>query len=132
MKSCFFEFSKLSLTRFIEEVVTCNGYWIVKRLSGNDTSLTDAHQAGIYVPKSFCQAVFPSVCTTTEHNPDCYLSDCYFPAEDYQTGSLRCVYYNSKYFPKLGLKKKYDEFRITRWGGRFAPVQDPENQNSVQ
>ena len=46
-------FKNLSLTRFLEEIEWQNYFWIVKRLSGNDTSLTGGHQYGLYLPRIF-------------------------------------------------------------------------------
>jgi len=60
-----------------------------------------------------------------------WIEECYFPAQDDSVKKLRAIYYNSKYFPKKGLKKKYDEFRLTRWGGGTSPVQDKENTGSI-
>ena len=35
--------------------------WYAKRLSGNDTLATGAHQAGPYVPRDFLISLFPSL-----------------------------------------------------------------------
>ena len=124
-------FKNLSLTRFLEEIEINNYLWIVKRLSGNDTGLTGGHQAGLYLPRAFFQAVLPEICTTDKYNPDAWIEECYFPAQDDSVKKLRAIYYNSKYFPEKGLKKKYDEFRLTRWGGSASPVQDIENTGTI-
>ncbi len=124
-------FKNLSLTRFLEEVEISTYFWIVKRLSGNDTGLTGGHQAGLYLPRVFFQAVLPEICTTKTYNPDAWIEECYFPAQDDSVKKLRAIYYNSKFFPEKGLKKKYDEFRLTRWGGSSSPVQDIENTGSI-
>jgi len=124
-------FKNLSLARFLEEVEISSYFWIVKRLSGNDTGLTGGHQSGLYLPRVFFQAVLPEICTTKTYNPDAWIEECYFPAQDDSVKKLRAIYYNSKYFPEKGLKKKYDEFRLTRWGGSSSPVQDIENTGSI-
>ena len=124
-------FKSLSITRFLEEVDSLGLFWIIKRLSGNDTNLTGSHQSGLYLPKKFVEVVFPDICTTEKYNPDAYINTCYLPQADLHIKKLRAVYYNSKYFPERQLKKKYDEFRLTRWGGRNAPPQDPENTGSI-
>jgi len=124
-------FKNASLTLCLERISNSGWFWIVKRLSGNDTGATGGHQSGLYLPKSFFQAVFPEICTTDEHNPSSFMEECYFPSHDYCARHLRAIYYNTKYFPELGKKKKYDEFRLTRWGGSQAPVQDVENTGAV-
>lgn len=124
-------FRALSLTRFLEEIDDRALFWIVKRLSGNDTNLTGGHQSGLYLPRAFFEVVFPEICTTEKFNPDGFMDTCYIPQADLLVSKLRAIYYNSKYFPDRKLKKKYDEFRLTRWGGRNVPLQDPENTGSV-
>lgn len=125
------KFKNLSLTRFLEEIERNGLSWIVKRLSGNDTGVTGGHQAGVYFPRIFFEDVIPEICTKNQYNPDAWIDECYFPAQDDSIKRLRATYYNSKYFPEKGLKKKYDEFRLTRWGGRRSPVQDTENTGSL-
>jgi len=125
------KFKNLSLTRFLEEVELNRLSWIVKRLSGNDTGLTGGHQAGLYLPRVFFEKVIPEICTTEHYNPDAWIEECYFPAQNDSVKKLRAIYYNSKYFPEKGLKKKYDEFRLTKWGGSTSPVQDKENTGSI-
>jgi type II restriction enzyme len=125
------KFKNLSLTRFLEEIELTRFSWIVKRLSGNDTGLTGGHQAGLYLPRIFFEKVIPEICTTEHYNPDAWIEECYFAAQNDSVKKLRAIYYNSKYFPEKGLKKKYDEFRLTRWGGSASPVQDQENTGSI-
>jgi len=124
-------FKNLSVTRFLEELDYQNFFWIVKRLSGNDTGLTGGHQAGLYLPRVFFEATLPEICTTEKYNPDVFIKECFFPAQDFLAKNLRAIYYNSKYFPERDLKKKYDEFLLTRWGGNSSPVQDEENTGSI-
>lgn len=124
-------FKGLSLTRFLEEVDGLDFKWVVKRLSGNDTGLTGGHQAGLYLPRAFVKMAFPEICTKGKFNPDFFVRECFIPSADISIRTLRAVYYNSKYFPERGLKKKYDEFRLTRWGGRASPLQDHENTGSI-
>ncbi len=125
------KFNNLSLTRFLEEIELNDFIWVIKRLSGNDTGLTGGHQAGLYLPRSFFEYAMPEICTTKKYNPEVLIEECYFPAESESVFKLRAVYYNSKYFPEKGLKKKYDEFRLTRWGGRNSPVQNADNTGSI-
>jgi len=56
-------FKGLSLTRLLEEIDRREYFWIVKRLSGNDTGLTGAHQVGLYLPRSFFERTFPEINT---------------------------------------------------------------------
>jgi len=125
------KFKKLSLSNFLEEIELNRLSWIVKRLSGNDTGLTGGHQSGLYLPRVFFEKVIPEICTTERYNPDAWIEECYFPAQHDSRKKLRAIYYNSKYFPEKRLKKKYDEFRLTRWGGSASPVQDKENTGSI-
>lgn len=121
----------ISLTSFLENIDFKSFFWVVKRLSGNDTGLTGGHQSGLYLPRDFFMQTFPEIVTTRRSNPDAFISTCYIPNADIKVSGLRAIYYNSKYFPEKGLKKKYDEFRLTRWGGSKNPTQDPENTGSI-
>ncbi len=125
------EFANVSLTQFLEQIDSQEFYWIIKRLSGNDTGLTGGHQVGMYLPRKFFREVFPEICTTHKHNPYSLIKECYFPNHDYRAENVRAIYYNSKYFPELGLKKKYDEFRLTAWGGKQSPIQQHESTGST-
>lgn len=124
-------FHGLTLTRFLEEIEINDFVWIVKRLSGNDTGLTGGHQSGLYMPCDFFKVAFPEIYTTERYNPDFFIDKCFIPNADIELTGLRAVYYNSKFFPEKGLKKKYNECRITRWGGASNPLQDPENTGST-
>ncbi|BDS05554.1 type II restriction endonuclease [Oceaniferula spumae] len=118
-----------SFTEYLE-ILNTEGYkWIAKRLSGNDTGLTGGHQAGVYFPRMFFEKFIPEVNTTECHNPRVNFP-CYMPQCDIKT-DLRAIYYNSKHFPEKGLKKKYDEFRLTGWGGAEAPAQNSENTGCI-
>jgi len=123
-------FTGISLTRFLEEIDRLGFIWIVKRLSGNDTGLTGGHQAGAYLPRAYFEIAFPEICTSETYNPRSLIT-CYIPNADITIPDLRAIYYNSKFFPEKGLKKKYDEFRITGWGGCSSPIQDVENTGSL-
>lgn len=132
MKSQFLSiFAGLTLTRFLEEIEINDFVWIVKRLSGNDTGLTGGHQSGLYMPCAYFNEAFPEIYTTSRYNPEFFIDKCFIPNADIELTGLRAVYYNSKFFPEKGLKKKYNECRITRWGGASNPLQDPENTGSI-
>ena len=121
-------YKNISLTSFLELLDGEHFFWLIKRLSGNDTGITGAHQSGIYVPRQFMEAVVPSIVTIEEYNPTKEVS-CYIPSQDCLKTGIQAKYYNNKYFPQFGLKKKYDEFRLTRWVG--TPLQDVENTGSI-
>ena len=117
----------MNLTAFLERIVEGRWFYAVKRLSGNDTGLTGGHQAGIYLPRWFFEGAVPSICRTDEYNPRAEISEVIFPNEDHRSVGVRAIYYNSKYHPERKLKKKYDEFRLTGWGGSKSPLQDEDN-----
>lgn len=121
-------YKNISLTQFLENLDQKHFFWLVKRLSGNDTGITGGHQSGIYVPRQFMEAVVPSVVTTAEYNPTKEIS-CYIPSQDCLKTGIQAKYYNNKYFPEKNLAKKYDEFRLTRWVG--TPLQNVENTGSI-
>ncbi|MCE9616505.1 MAG: type II restriction endonuclease [Lentisphaerae bacterium] len=122
----------LSLTGLLERISSEGWFWAAKRLSGNDTGVTGSHAAGIYLPKWFFKAVFPDACVTNAYNPRSPAVACYFPNEDVRAERVSAIYYNSRFFPERGLLKKYNEFRLTGWGGcAVTPVQDPENTGAL-
>ena len=124
------EYTGLSLVGLLEKLSSEKWYWLVKRLSGNDTGLTGGHQSGLYIPKWFAEDAFPEVCTTVKHNPDIFIEKIfYYNSDKFSSSPSRVIYYNSKYFPQLGLKKKYDEFRITRFAQ--SSLQDYDNTGEI-
>jgi len=124
------EFRGKSLSQCLELIAANKMAWVAKRLTGNDTGLTKAHQAGVYLPKEFFGQFLPEIHTTKEYNPRVSI-ECYFPVSDSGRVELSAIYYNSKYFPDRGLKKKYNEFRITGWGGKNSPAQSAESTGSI-
>lgn len=121
-----------SLTRFLETLMEDQWYYAVKRLSGNDTGLTGAHQAGIYLPRWFFEGAIPSICRTDIHNPRETIDEIAFVNEDSAIRGVQAIYYNSKFHPHLELKKKYDEFRMTGWGGSDScPLQHPDTTGAL-
>jgi len=119
-------FKHTSLTQCLEQIDHQRMFWIAKRLSGNDTGLNGAHQAGVYFPKEFFQQAFPELATTRVKNPDTKIDYCYFPNIDEKVENLRVVYYNNRFF--AGTR---NEFRITNWGGRKSPTNDPESTGAI-
>lgn len=124
------EYSGLSLTNFLEVLDRENWFWAVKRLSGNDTGANGTHQCGLYVPRWFCEHIFPAICTTTEFSPR-ESFQAYVVQEDIVADKANAIYYNSKFFPQRSLKKKYNEFRLTKWGGKSNPVQNHDSTGAI-
>lgn len=119
------------LPHFLDCLTSEGWFWAVKRLSGNDTGLTGGHQVGLYLPKWFFQNVFPEICVKTDHNPKAQIESFFFPSHDVEIRGVTATYYNTKHFPELGLKKPYDEFRLTRFGGKENPLQQHDNTGSI-
>ena len=91
------DYKNISLTRFLEILDQKHFFWLIKRLSGNDTGITGGHQSGIYVPRQFMEAVVPSVVTTEQYNPTKEIS-CYIPSQDCLKTGIQAKYYNNKFF----------------------------------
>jgi hypothetical protein len=125
------KYHKIDLRDFLEKIDNDKLFWIAKRLSGNDTGLTGGHQVGVYLPRKFFETVFKEICTKKTYNPDAFLPTVYFPSHDFYIEKVRAIYYNNKFFPEKGKRKKYDEFRLTKWGGRECPIQDKENTGAI-
>jgi hypothetical protein len=121
----------MNITEFLEKLIEEKWFYAIKRLSGNDTGLTGGHQAGIYLPRWFFEKAIPSICRTDRYNPRAEISEMYFPNDDHRSSGVQAIYYNSKYHPNRGLIKKYDEFRMTRWGGQESPLQNPDRTGDI-
>ncbi len=121
-------FKGLSLPRFLEEVDFNDLFWVVKRLSGNDTGLTGTHQVGVYYPKKFFNQVFSEINRRDVKNPEAYIRECHFVNADHSTLGLKATYYNNRFTEPRGTR---NEFRITRWGGSKSPVQNVENTGAI-
>lgn len=121
---------KASFSECLEEISRRGMPFVVKRLSGNDTGLTGGHQAGVYLPRVFFKDAVPQINTTRAYNPRVSI-ECFFPANGGGGRRLTAIYYNSKFFPERGLKKKYNEFRVTGWGGQESPAQNSENTGCI-
>lgn len=122
--------SETSFSACLERISREKMDYVVKRLSGNDTGLTGGHQAGIYLPRQFFEKVLPEINTTKSYNPRVSI-ECLLPVNGADVTTLSAIFYNSKFFPERKLKKKYNEFRLTGWGGRKSPVQNDENTGCV-
>ena len=122
------QFKNKSLTQFLEILDNDAYFWLVKRLSGNDTGITGGHQAGIYVPRQFMNVIVPSIVTTRKLNPTKEIQ-CYFPSQDFLKPNIQAKYYNNKYFQEQDKKKTRNEFRFTQWVG--TPLRDVENTGCI-
>jgi hypothetical protein len=96
-------------------------YWVIKRLAGNDTLATAAHQAGPYLPKSVIFSLFPTINDPTATNPDAMLV-AVVDSHNLPERDIRAVWYNTR---------TRNECRITRWGGGGSPVLDPDSTGSI-
>jgi len=93
--------------------------WFTKRLAGNDTGLTKSHQVGPYIPKP---VAFPLLGLPASPKPETDKDrrwDYWLVSHD-QRGELRLIYYRSKH-----------ECRLTGFGGKQSPLQDPENTSRI-
>ena len=90
-----------------------------KRLRGNETGATGAHQVGVFVPKKLAITMFPTWATLP--NPSAMLQTC-TSSHDTPARQTRLTWYNQ------GTR---DEARITQWGGRASPLMDTSNTGSL-
>ena len=100
------------------------GYWYVKRLSGNDTQATGAHQAGPYVPKGDAFRIFPELYQPGTLNPRVNFQAA--AASHNHSAKVNIIWYNNKLFG--GTR---NETRITGLGGRESPLLDEDNTGAV-
>ena len=59
----------MNVFEWVDSYSGAGWFWYAKRLAGNDTLATRAHQAGPYLPKSVYLKLFPSLATSPELNP---------------------------------------------------------------
>ncbi len=97
-----------------------------KRLSANDTGATGAHQVGPYVTRSVIDQLFSSMLLMGEvENPkETVLVS--FASHEVPTQDVTLTWYNNRL--RGGTR---NEFRLTGWGGRASPIQDPESTGSL-
>lgn len=110
---------------FSELAADKNWYVYIKRLSANDTGATGSHQVGIYIPKDVMDELFPALNRTDILNPE-LLIPAWICSHQQPEQQVKVIYYNNRYFGKTRNEK-----RITRWGGRNSPLQDPENTGAL-
>ncbi|OSN02195.1 type II restriction endonuclease [Lonsdalea populi] len=112
------------LHEWLQEKSDNNNFFLIKRLSANDTGATGGHQVGLYIPSNVVGTLFPSINHTNELNPSVMLT-AHVSSHVCPDSQARAIYYNSRYFGKTRNEK-----RITRWG-RGSPLQDTENTGAL-
>ena len=114
-----------ALETFLSDVSGSEWRWFVKYLSGNDTLLTEAHQAGPYVPKSISFRLFPKLASPDQNNPRAFF-DAVIESHQEAPATPNIIWYNNTL--RGGTR---DECRITGWGGRKSPLLDPDSTGSL-
>jgi EcoRII C terminal/Restriction endonuclease EcoRII, N-terminal len=112
------------LTDWLEQFSGPEFLWFVKRLSGNDTLATHAHQAGPYIPKEFLFDVFPNLNRPDTENPDLVFPlyiDSHADRRD-----IRAIWYNNRL--RGGTRS---EARLTGFGGAASALLDPDSTGAL-
>lgn len=107
------------LASWLDQVRGEEWTWYTKRLAPNDTGLTKSHQVGPYIPKPVGFPLLDLPPTARPEDDKERLWKYWLVSHD-QRGELRLIYYKSK-----------DECRLTRFGGKASPIQDPENTSRI-
>lgn len=113
-----------ALDRWIEAITEERAVVFAKRLAGNDTLLTRAHQAGPYLPKAVLFAVLPELDRPDTKNPRVELLARIESHGDQQ--EVNAIWYNEKL--RGGTR---NEARLTGFGGAKSPLLDPENTGAL-
>ena len=112
------------LAEWLEKHSAAGGVWYVKRLSRNDTSANESHQAGPYVPKRLLFQVFPALKEQRLPNPRVrFVAHLDSHAEQHEP---QAIWYNNK--SRGGTR---DETRLTGFGGRGSAFLDPSNTGAL-
>lgn len=108
------------LATWLNRKASENHLFFIKRLSANDTGASGSHQSGVYIPLEIMRRVIPSICHYHDRNPSTSLiakiSSQFSPPRE-----IIATYYNNKFFDG-----SVNEPRLTRWGGRFSPLMNPD------
>ena len=116
--------SLTNVTDWMNEFGTNDSIWYIKRLSGNDTLATGAHQAGPYIPKQILFRVFPEINQPKAKNPDTKF-DLYIDSHsDHKL--VRAVWYNNRLRGRTR-----NEARLTGLGGSSSALLDPESTGAL-
>lgn len=102
-----------------------NYFLYIKRLSANDTGATGGHQVGLYIPSGIVEELFPSINHTRELNPSVKLK-AHVSSHECPDSETRAIYYNNRFYGG-----SRNEKRITGWGGKISPLQNPENTGAL-
>lgn len=109
---------------WLEKHSTAAGVWYVKRLSRNDTSANQSHQAGPYIPKRLLFQVFPALKEQSVPNPRVrFVAHIDSHAEQHEP---QAIWYDNKF--RGGTR---DETRLTGFGGRGSAFLDPSNTGAL-
>lgn len=112
------------LAEWLEKHSAAAGVWYVKRLSRNDTSANDSHQAGPYVPKQLLFRVLPALEDPDAENPRVrFLAHVDSHAEQHEP---QAIWYNNAF--RGGTR---NEARLTGFGGRGSAFLDPFNTGAL-
>lgn len=112
------------LSDWIEQFSGPEFLWFVKRLSGNDTLATHAHQAGPYILKEFLFEIFPRLKRPDVENPD--LTFPLYIDSHADTREIRAVWYNNRL--RGGTR---NETRLTGFGGASSALLDPDSTGAL-
>lgn len=100
-------------------------FWYAKVLSGNDTLLNGAHQAGPYVPRDVIFELFPSISRSAALNPRSSIQ--VLIDSHGAEAAATAIWYNNR----VAGGGTRNEARVTNWGGRASPLLDPEATGSI-
>lgn len=117
----------MDVADWLGEYLNGNYAWCAKRLSGNDTLASKAHQAGPYLPKPFVFELFPEVDRKDVKNPDTWV-DLYIDSHP-DARRARVVYYNTRKFEQKSNGR--NETRITNLGGAASALLDPDSTGAL-
>jgi EcoRII C terminal/Restriction endonuclease EcoRII, N-terminal len=115
-----------NIETWVDEHISNDCFFYIKRLSGNDTGLTKAHQAGPYIPKSIIFYLFSSLESKKSINPRLDF-DVVIDSHSSPDHSVNVIWYNNKVIAN-GTR---NECRVTGWGGSNSPLLDPDSTGSI-
>lgn len=114
----------LGIDQWMDSVSGDEWLWFVKYLSGNDTLLTEAHQAGPYFPKGIASDIAPSLNDPAAENPRLLITT--LIDSHHVEAQPKLIWYNNKL--REGTR---NECRFTGWGGGRSPVLNPDHTGSL-
>ena len=112
------------ISDWLDDFLNIDGWWYVKRLSGNDTQANGSHQAGPYIPRDFIFNSYPELNDHLTLNPRVKVRVIEPSGEC--SGIASIIWYNNKFFGHTR-----NEVRITGLGGRQSSLLDTENTGSI-